>query len=1045
MSTRPLSIPQPMFFYDEGALLERLLNGLQRRNQEVVFVLGSGLSAPVASGKPGVPTVNGVIELIRREFEGDRTQLALLDKALADAGASRYQAAFVFLQGRRGQQTANEIVRTAVLGAWISGPANISGISQTRIEDTCRVMDFDLRGWSLNPGTEAVGKLVTSYPDLFGKSILTTNFDPLLEVSIRRAGGQYFRTVLHSDGNLSQTEGMGCHVIHLHGYWHGSDTLHTSRQLTQQRPRLRVSLAALLRNKLVVVCAYGGWDDAFTDALVDIVRDDSAYPEIIWTFHGEGTGESLLERLTPGVDRGRIALYASIDCNTLLPRLYNAWSILQVPPPALSPGRSNPVHVTQAIAESVLTKPRTKLALEGDDEDRPPVIDLCIGRERELLMIKESPARVIFITGIGGQGKSTIAAQYFADSQLGISPFIYFVWRDCKEESERFEIQLASVIEKLSEGMMTGEDLARQTAESIVGLLINFITDREILFVFDNVDHYTDLESKRLIGSAELLVEALQKCSSKSRVVFTCRPSVYYPSANFLNIPLEGIQLASAEVLFAKRGASSSRSEIEAAHVLTEGHAFWLDLLAIQAAQGTFGRDLKSILAEIRAGGGPLPAKTLNSIWSTLKEREQVILRAMAETVKPETESHIADYLSDLLHYNKVAKGLRTLRSLNLIVLKRRSGGTDLLELHPLVRQFIRQSFAKADQASFINGIIRVYKKIIGQQRSHLTERPSLSLLQYWTQDAELDIAIGNVQDAFSALGEVGPAFDSCAYPRELARAVRLVLSVVDWVSQHAQYELFESIFARHIRILAYLGEIQEVDELLLKYELTVPNRDTRYVGYCEMRAFCLWVRNDFVAAVRWGTIGQGLVESSDVDSQFTFRVRYTLALAHRDAGQPEAALIVFLDGRPMSEAIDPEELDENRGEHHYGNIGRCLHFMGQIESALVCYQKSALIIERNQVSEHVMNQGYIRRWIGELLMGREEYELAAVFLRAAVQKWQQVAPPKALEASALLSQAENRAGILLQANYQEAEQICLDWILGRNVEIGSGVRLLRT
>src|SRR5207253_4932818 len=117
------------------------------------------------------------------------------------------------------------------------------------------------------------------------RSILTTNFDPLIEVAIQRAGGHYFRTMLHSDGNISQTEGNGCHVIHLHGYWHGCDTLHTTRQLSHPRPHLKDSLTHLLRNKLVVVCAYGAWDDAFTEALMDVVRDDTAYPEVIWTFY----------------------------------------------------------------------------------------------------------------------------------------------------------------------------------------------------------------------------------------------------------------------------------------------------------------------------------------------------------------------------------------------------------------------------------------------------------------------------------------------------------------------------------------------------------------------------------------------------------------------------------------------------------------------------------------------------------------------------------------------------------------------------------------
>lgn len=260
---------QRIHFHDEDALLERLSRGLNRRRQEVVFLVGSPISAPLGAGKPGVPDVDGVIDLIRREFADDSNQLVALRQALDQAGPDRYQEAFAFLQGRRGPQTANEIVRAAVFAAWISTPPALNGLNQSGADETCRAMDLDIAGWAISPATTALGNLIAHYPGLFGKSILTTNFDPLLEVAIRRAGGHYFRTSLHADGNLSQTEGTGCHVIHLHGYWYGSDTLHTSRQLSQTRPRLRASLASLLRNKLIVVSAYGGWDDSFTEALME--------------------------------------------------------------------------------------------------------------------------------------------------------------------------------------------------------------------------------------------------------------------------------------------------------------------------------------------------------------------------------------------------------------------------------------------------------------------------------------------------------------------------------------------------------------------------------------------------------------------------------------------------------------------------------------------------------------------------------------------------------------------------------------------------------
>jgi hypothetical protein len=400
------------------------------------------------------------------------------------------------LQGRLGQPIANEVVRKAVLAARLpqwertkSGPD-----ARTASDDELRLLEFDGR-WALNPGTSAIAELITYYPDRFGRALLTTNFDPLIEIAIRSAGGQCFKTVLHADGNVSQTEGPGCHVIHLHGYWYGSDTLHTNRQLQQSRPHLKASLAALLRNKLIVICGYGGWDDVFTDALMDVVRDDSASPEVLWTFLSSDPtiGESLSKRIAPGVDRGRVSLYSNVDCNLFFPNLYEVWRKLE---PAALPTKTaptNPVRVQPSLRHELEKSNMGGKILEGDDEDRPPLVEFCIGRETELLHLKESHAKVVFITGIGGQGKSTLAAQYFADSRLG-HDYSYYIWRDCKEESERFENQLASVVETLSGGRISGQDLAKQDVQSIVQLLMNLTENIDVLFVFDNADHYVNLD-----------------------------------------------------------------------------------------------------------------------------------------------------------------------------------------------------------------------------------------------------------------------------------------------------------------------------------------------------------------------------------------------------------------------------------------------------------------------------------------------------------------------------------------------------------------------
>ncbi len=135
-----------------------------------------------------------------------------------------------------------------------------------------------------------------------------------------------------------------------------------------------------------------------------------------------------------------------------------------------------------------------------------------------------------------------------------------------------------------------------------------------------------------------------------------------------------------------------------------------------------------------------------------------------------------------------------------------------------------------------------------------------------------------------------------------------------------------------------------------------------------------------------------------------------------------------------MEDVLDPEEFDENRDGPFYGNIGRCLHFMGQVDQALVCYQKSALLIQRSSRGERIVNQGYIRRWVGELLVARNEVDLGAIFLEAARLKWEEVSPPKAQQIIALQKQIENRVSYSPPMSKQAVERKFLDWISGQNI-----------
>ena len=305
-----MNMKQTYFVLDD--LVDRLKDIAVRREKTVTFLVGSPLTAPDYPGGHGVPDVSAMIQLIRKELD-DNDAVAELNSRLRGSAANRYQTAFAFLDGRRGPDSIGRVMRTAVWQAldtqkW---PQHLPETSPYDSDfNVCRALEKEHSSWILPQSVDLFGQLIVSCSDTFGSAVLTTNFDPLIEISISNHGGICYRTVLHSDGNLGQTVGEGTHIIHLHGYWYGYDTLHTSRQMLQKRPQLKRSIERVIENSVLVVLGYGGWDDVITHALADTLLDPTSSPEILWTFHNADTNvadsskDSVLRILEPGLDRG---------------------------------------------------------------------------------------------------------------------------------------------------------------------------------------------------------------------------------------------------------------------------------------------------------------------------------------------------------------------------------------------------------------------------------------------------------------------------------------------------------------------------------------------------------------------------------------------------------------------------------------------------------------------------------------------------------------------------------------------------------------------
>ena len=185
-------------YHTPTALVDRLCDASQRKERPVTFLVGSPLSLPDQEGGHGVPGVSGMIGLLRREFAGNNAETEF-DQLLGRESANQYQKAFTFLHGRRGQDGANRIVRTAVWKALDTNkwpPRLPKNSPQDADSTTCQALEAEVEAWVLPHAVDMLGNLLATHPETFGRAVLTTNFDPLIEVSVSKHGGEFFRTVL---------------------------------------------------------------------------------------------------------------------------------------------------------------------------------------------------------------------------------------------------------------------------------------------------------------------------------------------------------------------------------------------------------------------------------------------------------------------------------------------------------------------------------------------------------------------------------------------------------------------------------------------------------------------------------------------------------------------------------------------------------------------------------------------------------------------------------------------------------------------------------
>ncbi|MCS3402522.1 SIR2 family protein [Pantoea sp. B566] len=283
-----------------------LMSAVARTKKPLTILLGSPISAAEGPNRLGVSTVSEIVEMIELTLKKENLYEQFEELKITNT-IERYQHGFDFVKNYINQDEVNNIIKNAVLNAY----------------------DKDNESWYIPKGLDSLCEIISSQCVNI-TSVITTNFDPLIEEGLKKHGVTPMSKILHSDGGLeffNENIPRSIPVIHLHGFWEGADTLHTPKQLSSKRPQLKSSLSRLLKDTTLVVIAYGGWDDIFVEALQDIAYDNSVNADVIWAFFesNEQIVERKYEKLFNGVrsiyQRGRFRPYYGIECNYFLSKL----------------------------------------------------------------------------------------------------------------------------------------------------------------------------------------------------------------------------------------------------------------------------------------------------------------------------------------------------------------------------------------------------------------------------------------------------------------------------------------------------------------------------------------------------------------------------------------------------------------------------------------------------------------------------------------------------------------------------------------------------
>jgi tetratricopeptide (TPR) repeat protein len=627
--------------------------------------------------------------------------------------------------------------------------------------------------------------------------------------------------------------------------------------------------------------------------------------------------------------------------------------------------------------------------------DHPPYIPVFVGRETQIRQLDNAGLRVATITGLGGEGKSSLGSRFFglAQDRKTRVQFEKYGWCDCKELETTFHERLIVLLEEISEGRETRQKYSDENIGDTILRFIGHLHRQECLVVFDNLDAFVDKDSFSFIDGVRFLFDQITEKLSRSMVIFTCRAPIHDFHPSFLEIPIVGLSFTECGELAAHLNIEISEQLLRAIYDSTKGHALWLNLIFGQIRSGRISPDrIQNVISTSSQITADLDVRLLRSIWDTLNQKEKEIIWVISTFARPKPVEYIER--ASGISYKKCVKMLRNLVALRLAT-EIDSEGTTLFDLHPIIRAKAKEECGRARLRSLTARVITI---LIPSGIPNLTilirsNDFSKSSVENYIESVEIAVDAGDFTTAIKYLKELSDNLWRVGEEMKFVDLCKRLLQAIEG----SQYRIgiddnLSQVFESFIHILLTQGEYELADRYLIRLQGSIESIK-QFIFYVEIRGYFLWFTNDFRKAV--ALMRDGIDEIREKKEQVPAHLRYNLALALRDSGKVDEAITIFLQGRDLSvvENWDVDSADASATD--LGNLGRCFFLKGELNRALQLVERSLAILERGDSRNDKVNQGYALLWLADIYSRREAFQDAFQHLSRAIAVWKEHAPAR--------------------------------------------------